>query len=127
MDDQHPTTAATSAPPRPRLVRTRIAPWQTETLEAVYETTTLPSRAVRQALGARLGMAPRVVTVWFQNRRQRTRSLSSSVTERLLRSFAQHCRDAGESLDDIETCSSITVILGLDDVEAVRARLRFAL
>lgn len=100
-----------------KYARTRISAAQTMELERAYATGRFPSDAARRELAARLGLTPRNVQVWFQNRRQRLRAPPDAS----LRIFAA-CTPAPD-VDNDEDVSSIAVILHAD-VEAVRRRLR---
>ncbi|XP_062515246.1 short stature homeobox protein 2-like [Corticium candelabrum] len=42
-------------------------------LESLFEESTYPTRAMREALGSRLNISPRRIQVWFQNRRAKIR------------------------------------------------------
>ncbi|CAO3632238.1 unnamed protein product [Cunninghamella blakesleeana] len=53
--------------------RKRASPTQIMILEHVYEHTAFPSTALREELGEKLGMEPRAVQIWFQNKRQATK------------------------------------------------------
>jgi hypothetical protein len=50
--------------------RTRTNHIQVHELQKLYMETTLPTLKQRQEIGAKIGMNPRAVQVWFQNRRQ---------------------------------------------------------
>jgi hypothetical protein len=50
--------------------RARTTPEQLYHLQALFQITTLPTQQQRQLLGSQIGMTPRAVQVWFQNRRQ---------------------------------------------------------
>ncbi|KAI8074380.1 Homeodomain-like protein [Gongronella butleri] len=50
--------------------RKRASPTQIMVLEHIFEHTAFPSTALRQELGEKLGMNPRAVQIWFQNKRQ---------------------------------------------------------
>jgi hypothetical protein len=63
--------------------RARTSPEQLKHLMALYEITTLPTLQQRQQLGSRVGMTPRAVQVWFQNRRQNQKRSKSSQYTRL--------------------------------------------
>jgi hypothetical protein len=50
--------------------RMRTSRGQKEALMKVFELYPMPSTKLRQDLGDQIGMTPRAVQVWFQNRRQ---------------------------------------------------------
>ncbi|KAI9320810.1 hypothetical protein BX666DRAFT_2131047 [Dichotomocladium elegans] len=61
--------------------RKRASPWQTAALEEVFKQTEFPSSSIRCELGLRLGMTPRTIQIWFQNKRQATkRSTTTAAT-----------------------------------------------
>lgn len=49
--------------------RRRLTQEETRILNNVFETTTKPNSQVRKRLAQQLGMTPRAVQIWFQNRR----------------------------------------------------------
>ncbi|OAD65430.1 Homeodomain-like DNA binding domain-containing transcription factor, partial [Phycomyces blakesleeanus NRRL 1555(-)] len=53
--------------------RRRANAKQLEVLNRVFERTSFPTTQVRNELGQQLGMSPRTVQIWFQNRRQAIR------------------------------------------------------
>ncbi|KAG0779750.1 hypothetical protein G6F29_012556 [Rhizopus arrhizus] len=53
--------------------RKRASPSQLYILNQVFQQTCFPSTELRIELGKRLGMSPRTVQIWFQNKRQSTR------------------------------------------------------
>ncbi|KAG0173768.1 hypothetical protein DFQ28_011241 [Apophysomyces sp. BC1034] len=53
--------------------RRRANAIQLEVLNRVFERTFFPSTQTRAELGRQLGMSPRTVQIWFQNRRQAIR------------------------------------------------------
>jgi hypothetical protein len=65
--------------------RKRASPSQLSVLNRVFNQTYFPSTELRIELGKHLGMSPRTVQIWFQNKRQslrsRTRRFSFSSTE----------------------------------------------
>ncbi|EPB82383.1 hypothetical protein HMPREF1544_10884 [Mucor circinelloides 1006PhL] len=63
--------------------RRRASSKQLDVLNKVFERTFFPSTQLRAELGRQLGMSPRTVQIWFQNKRQaiRTRERSSSSRE----------------------------------------------
>lgn len=58
--------------------RKRATASQTQTLQNVFARTAFPSTALREALARSLGMRPRTVQIWFQNKRQATRKSCSN-------------------------------------------------
>ncbi|KAI8384230.1 Homeodomain-like protein [Radiomyces spectabilis] len=62
--------------------RRRANPKQLEVLNRVFERTFFPSTQMRAQLGRELGMSPRTVQIWFQNRRQ---AMRTRERQRLLR------------------------------------------
>ncbi|KIJ49675.1 hypothetical protein M422DRAFT_92587, partial [Sphaerobolus stellatus SS14] len=48
--------------------RRRTTPEQLKVLEETFKTDPKPSPVLRRELSQRLGMSPRVLQVWFQNR-----------------------------------------------------------
>ncbi|KAL0092475.1 Homeodomain-like DNA binding domain-containing transcription factor [Phycomyces blakesleeanus] len=62
--------------------RRRANSKQLEVLNRVFERTFFPSTQMRVELGRQLGMSPRTVQIWFQNRRQ---AIRTRERQRLLR------------------------------------------
>ncbi|CAO3612527.1 unnamed protein product [Cunninghamella blakesleeana] len=62
--------------------RKRASPTQLSVLNRVFNQTYFPSTELRIELGKQLGMSPRTVQIWFQNKRQslRTKSRRSSLS-----------------------------------------------
>jgi len=58
--------------------RQRTTPEQLEVLEKVYENEKLPNSDLRKELAVQLGMTPRRVQVWFQNKRAKDKRMSFS-------------------------------------------------
>ncbi|KAI7879015.1 homeobox, partial [Lichtheimia hyalospora FSU 10163] len=56
--------------------RKRATPEQLAVLNKVFSQTSFPSTEMRLQLGKQLGMKPRTVQIWFQNRRQALRTRS---------------------------------------------------
>ncbi|KAK1349164.1 homeobox domain-containing protein [Hamiltosporidium tvaerminnensis] len=56
--------------------RKRTSKVQLRVLEKTFETNIRPDAALRKTLGAQLGMTPRAVQVWFQNRRAKIKRLN---------------------------------------------------
>ncbi|KAI7901741.1 uncharacterized protein BX663DRAFT_513888 [Cokeromyces recurvatus] len=69
--------------------RRRASSKQLDVLNKVFERTFFPSTQLRAELGRQLGMSPRTVQIWFQNRRQairaRERNNCSSSTSSISR------------------------------------------
>lgn len=97
-----------------KFVRTRFDPSQTTAMERMFALDMFPSREVRHTMAVELGLTPRNVQVWFQNRRQRLKDAHDD-----LHMFVTHCEDLG----DDESVSSVAVILGISP-ESVLQRLR---
>ncbi|KAJ2782767.1 Short stature homeobox protein 2 [Coemansia javaensis] len=53
--------------------RKRASPQQLEVLNKVFASTSFPSTEMRNRLARELGMTPRTVQIWFQNKRQASR------------------------------------------------------
>ncbi|KAI9299711.1 Homeodomain-like protein, partial [Cunninghamella echinulata] len=54
--------------------RRRANSKQLQILNQVFERTFFPSTQMRAELGRQLGMSPRTVQIWFQNKRQAMRT-----------------------------------------------------
>jgi hypothetical protein len=54
--------------------RKRASPNQLQVLNRIFNQTYFPSTEIRIELGKQLGMSPRTVQIWFQNKRQALRS-----------------------------------------------------
>ncbi|KAG2193853.1 hypothetical protein INT47_009998 [Mucor saturninus] len=67
-DDDDESSAAIKAK------RRRANAKQLEVLNRVFDRTFFPSTQMRAELGRQLGMSPRTVQIWFQNRRQAMRT-----------------------------------------------------
>lgn len=67
---QHAPSSHEPNPPGTKAKRKRASPHQVALLNQIYEYTTFPSTELRKVIGKELGMAPRTVQIWFQNRRQ---------------------------------------------------------
>jgi len=59
--------------------RIRTTPEQLRILEKTYERETNPSQSLREDIARRLGMTPRRVQVWFQNKRAKERRITKSI------------------------------------------------
>ncbi|KAI9303113.1 homeobox domain-containing protein, partial [Cunninghamella echinulata] len=53
--------------------RRRISTEQCDILESEYEKNTKPNASKRYQLAHQLGMTPRTVQIWFQNKRAKTK------------------------------------------------------
>lgn len=62
--------------------RRRATKKQLQVLHRVFEHTFFPSTQVRAQLGRQLGMNPRTVQIWFQNRRQALRTKEKQKNQR---------------------------------------------
>lgn len=60
--------------------RKRASPTQLSVLNRVFEQTFFPSTELRIELGKQLGMSPRTVQIWFQNKRQSIRTRQRTTT-----------------------------------------------
>ena len=56
--------------------------YQLDVLNQVFEQTFFPSTELRAELGKQLGMSPRTVQIWFQNKRQSIRTRQRMAAER---------------------------------------------
>ncbi|KAI8098140.1 uncharacterized protein B0P05DRAFT_520586 [Gilbertella persicaria] len=61
--------------------RKRASPTQLLVLNRIFSQTYFPSTEIRIELGKQLGMSPRTVQIWFQNKRQALRSRGRHVPE----------------------------------------------
>jgi hypothetical protein len=61
--------------------RKRANAYQLDVLNRVFEKTFFPSTEVRAELGKQLGMSPRTVQIWFQNKRQSIRTRQRVAVE----------------------------------------------
>jgi hypothetical protein len=59
--------------------RIRTTPEQLRVLEKTYERETNPSQSLREEIARKLGMTPRRVQVWFQNKRAKERRITKSM------------------------------------------------
>ncbi|KAL0139608.1 hypothetical protein V8B55DRAFT_1577917 [Mucor lusitanicus] len=58
-----------------KMKRRRATVSQTQALQRVFDTTAFPSTGLRENLARHLGMPPRTVQIWFQNKRQAARKV----------------------------------------------------
>jgi hypothetical protein len=70
--------------------RKRANAYQLDVLNRVFEQTFFPSTELRAELGKQLGMSPRTVQIWFQNKRQSIRTRQRVATERQQQYAARH-------------------------------------
>ncbi|CEP15401.1 hypothetical protein [Parasitella parasitica] len=63
-----------SSPKDLKAKRKRASPNQLMVLNRIFNQTYFPSTEIRIELGKQLGMSPRTVQIWFQNKRQALRS-----------------------------------------------------
>ncbi|KAJ9050230.1 hypothetical protein DSO57_1003938 [Entomophthora muscae] len=54
--------------------RTRISPQQLKILNCIFEEKKFPDAHEREILAQQLNISPRTIQIWFQNRRQKSRS-----------------------------------------------------
>lgn len=64
----------------PKLKRKRLNSHQLFALETVFEETCFPSTDLRNRLGLHLGLSPRTIQIWFQNKRQSSRNKNKETT-----------------------------------------------
>ncbi|CAO3598917.1 unnamed protein product [Absidia cylindrospora] len=67
-------SSSTSATARLKAKRRRANAKQLQILNQVFDRTFFPSTQMRAELGRQLGMSPRTVQIWFQNKRQAMRT-----------------------------------------------------
>ncbi|KAK4515415.1 copper-binding transcription factor [Mucor velutinosus] len=58
-----------------KIKRRRATVSQTQALQRVFDKTAFPSTGLREHLARHLGMPPRTVQIWFQNKRQAARKV----------------------------------------------------
>ncbi|KAI8082973.1 uncharacterized protein BX664DRAFT_339531 [Halteromyces radiatus] len=83
-DDQSSimTTSSNNSQQRIKAKRRRANAKQLSILNQVFDRTFFPSTQMRAELGRQLGMSPRTVQIWFQNKRQ---AMRTRERQRLLR------------------------------------------
>ncbi|KAJ2963513.1 hypothetical protein NQZ79_g1604 [Umbelopsis isabellina] len=64
--------------------RKRANAYQLDVLNRVFDKTFFPSTELRTELGKQLGMSPRTVQIWFQNKRQSIRTRQRTAVEHQL-------------------------------------------
>lgn len=67
--------------------RNKTTKMQLDKLEKTFETNTKPDTRLRRMLGDQLGMTPRRIQIWFQNRRAKEKK----IAERRFRRDPSHC------------------------------------
>lgn len=77
------TSKKTSSSKKFKEKRRRASPEQLAVLNKVFSQTSFPSTELRMQLGKQLGMKPRTVQIWFQNRRQALRMRSRVSMQQL--------------------------------------------
>ncbi|KXN65856.1 homeobox-domain-containing protein [Conidiobolus coronatus NRRL 28638] len=80
--------------------RTRLSDYQTALLEQMYLTTNNPQLSTRKQLSQQLGMSPRTIQVWFQNRRAKERTLQTTTHSSASSTPASTCSSALHSEDN---------------------------
>ncbi|PWN32799.1 uncharacterized protein FA14DRAFT_181477 [Meira miltonrushii] len=95
--------------------RTRklLSPEQTRILEAILERTIYPSTPLREAVARTLGIPPRKVQIWFQNKRQGRRRIpgqseGEEETEMSRTSSGNETRMANEESEEVDDKRQIT-------------------
>jgi Homeodomain len=58
-------------------VRTVMTPAQSDSLKKYFRMNNFPTTEMRQSISEALGMKPRTVQIWFQNQRQKMKSIVS--------------------------------------------------
>ena len=87
---QQPHGAAEEPPAPARPKRCKISREQLEVLVKSFEEEPLPNFDQRQAMAKHLGMTPRSVQIWFQNRRQRLKPTPKPAADGLQQGSASH-------------------------------------
>lgn len=78
-----PATRAATRRSRAKTKRKRASPSQLAVLNQVFNQTYFPSTELRAELGKQLGMNPRTVQIWFQNKRQALRARDRACRKHL--------------------------------------------
>jgi hypothetical protein len=65
----------------PRIKRRRLNAHQLYVLDTIFEKTCFPSAELRHQLGQHLGLSPRTIQIWFQNRRQSSKNKAKTVEQ----------------------------------------------
>lgn len=79
-DIMHPTMSSM------RKNKNRFTDQQIKSLEGTFESDSRPESQTKQQLAVELGLQPRQVAIWFQNKRARSRSKQLEQDYRLLKS-----------------------------------------
>lgn len=77
------TTRTATRRSRAKTKRKRASPSQLAVLNQVFNQTYFPSTELRAELGKQLGMNPRTVQIWFQNKRQALRARDRACRKHL--------------------------------------------
>lgn len=72
--------------------RKRLDPSQLRVLEGVFEYTYFPSTELRRRLAQQLGLTPRTIQIWFQNKRQNWRNRAKLEEQSCISPVSQHQR-----------------------------------
>lgn len=72
--------------------RKRLNSSQSTVLKGVFEYTYFPSTELRKRLAQQLGLTPRTIQIWFQNKRQNWRNRSKLKEQKCISSVSQHQR-----------------------------------
>ncbi|KAI9276679.1 Homeodomain-like protein [Phascolomyces articulosus] len=86
-------SSSSSTPPPLKAKRRRANAKQLEVLNRVFDRTVFPSTQLRAELGRQLGMSPRTVQIWFQNRRQAIRTRERQRLLRIVRDESSSSTD----------------------------------
>ena len=86
------TPDGTMPPAKPRRTRQSFSWRQVAVLEQVFEQDPMPPQLLRVQLAERLGVQPRTVQVWFQNRRQKQKQLQQAMGQNPPSFRASHSR-----------------------------------
>jgi len=81
--------------------RKRASPAQLHVLNQVFAETYFPSTGMRLRLAKELGMSPRAVQIWFQNRRQNLKGRKSDYSSGSDKSIERDRNSVGESKDHV--------------------------
>ena len=91
---QEQLSAGDEPPAAARPKRCKISREQLDVLVKSFDEEPLPNFDQRQAMAKHLGMTPRSVQIWFQNRRQRLKPTPKPATESLAQPSASHQQHA---------------------------------
>lgn len=91
-DVMHPTTSSL------RKNKNRFTDQQIKSLEIMFESDSRPESQTKQQLAVELGLQPRQVGIWFQNKRARSRSKQIEQDYCLLKSSYDTLASSFESL-----------------------------